>query len=137
MASSNSNPTICCIPTAVYSINFPERIMAAFSERVNGHTPSSTDPGREGKDKLQGSTRDHARLAGWILAWFYATAVICTWDATFIMMRPYSLPGGSLASLWYFCEYFLSHYLHGYFYSQPSAIVVRCSPGFIIIITSI
>ncbi|KAJ8298438.1 hypothetical protein KUTeg_024969 [Tegillarca granosa] len=42
------------------------------------------------------------KLPGWILTWFYVTAVICTWDASFIMCRPHSLPGGSLAYIWYF-----------------------------------
>ncbi|XP_076446919.1 uncharacterized protein LOC143284149 [Babylonia areolata] len=40
------------------------------------------------------------RLPGWVLGWFYATAAICTWDASFIILRPLSLPGGALHSLW-------------------------------------
>ncbi|KAI8798654.1 hypothetical protein BgiMline_022881 [Biomphalaria glabrata] len=46
-------------------------------------------------------------MAGWILAWFYLTAIVCTWDASFIMLRPYSLPGGSLAFLWYLYKYYV------------------------------
>ncbi|XP_059145320.1 uncharacterized protein LOC131932435 [Physella acuta] len=48
------------------------------------------------------------QLPSWILVWFYATAVICTWDATFIMLRPYTLPGGSLAGFWYLYKYYVS-----------------------------
>lgn len=47
------------------------------------------------------------KLPGWILTWFYVTAVICTWDASFIMCRPHSLPGGSLAYIWYFYKYYV------------------------------
>ncbi|KAH9523158.1 hypothetical protein Btru_065979 [Bulinus truncatus] len=47
------------------------------------------------------------QLDGWILAWFFMTAVVCTWDASFIMLRPYSLPGGSLAFIWYLYKYYI------------------------------
>ncbi|KAK7464012.1 hypothetical protein BaRGS_00037976 [Batillaria attramentaria] len=40
------------------------------------------------------------RLPGWVLGWFYATAAICTYDASFIVLRPHSLPGGKLAPIW-------------------------------------
>lgn len=52
------------------------------------------------KSKLQ--------LQGWILIWFYVTAIVCTWDATFIMLRPHTLPGGSLAVFWYLYKYYVT-----------------------------
>ena len=45
------------------------------------------------------------QLPGWSLGWFYATALICTWDASFILLRPHSLPGGALFSFWKPCKY--------------------------------
>lgn len=44
-------------------------------------------------------------LPGWIIGWFLFTAIICTWDASFIMLRPLSFPGQSLSSVWYPCKY--------------------------------
>lgn len=48
------------------------------------------------------------QLSNWVLVWFYLTAAICTWDATFIMLRPYTLPGGSLAWFWYLYKYYVT-----------------------------
>ncbi|CAL1528043.1 unnamed protein product [Lymnaea stagnalis] len=48
------------------------------------------------------------QLQTWILIWFYVTAIVCTWDATFIMLRPYTLPGGSLAVFWYLYKYYVT-----------------------------
>uniref|UniRef100_A0A0B6ZC12 EXPERA domain-containing protein n=1 Tax=Arion vulgaris TaxID=1028688 RepID=A0A0B6ZC12_9EUPU len=60
------------------------------------------------KGKVQTQPRDKMQLSGWMLIWFYSTTVICTWDATFIMLRPHSLPGGSLATLWYLYKYYVT-----------------------------
>ncbi|XP_060082922.1 uncharacterized protein LOC132562208 [Ylistrum balloti] len=48
------------------------------------------------------------QMPGWVLYWFYSTAVICTWDASFIVFRPHSLPGGSLASIWYLYKHYVT-----------------------------
>ena len=48
------------------------------------------------------------RLPRWVLGWFYSTAVICTWDAAFILLRPYTLPGGVLFFFWRPCKYTLA-----------------------------
>ncbi|XP_069130303.1 uncharacterized protein [Argopecten irradians] len=48
------------------------------------------------------------QMPGWVLLWFYATAVICTWDASFIVFRPHSLPGGKLAYIWYLYKYYVT-----------------------------
>ncbi|XP_012943152.1 uncharacterized protein LOC101848843 [Aplysia californica] len=48
------------------------------------------------------------QLSSWVLVWFYVTAAVCTWDATFIMLRPYTLPGGSLAWFWYVYKYYVT-----------------------------
>lgn len=40
------------------------------------------------------------RLPRWVLGWFYTTAVVCTWDASFIFLRPHTLPGGKLFPFW-------------------------------------
>lgn len=48
------------------------------------------------------------QLPNWALIWFYATAAICTWDATFIMLRPHTLPGGYISSPWYVYKYYVT-----------------------------
>ncbi|GFS00473.1 emopamil-binding protein [Elysia marginata] len=53
-------------------------------------------------------SRSPNQLPAWIVAWFYATAVICTWDASFIVCRPYSMPGQSLAWIWYLYKYYVT-----------------------------
>ncbi|KAL3879195.1 hypothetical protein ACJMK2_031504 [Sinanodonta woodiana] len=45
--------------------------------------------------------KEENKLEAWILKWFYATAVICTYDATFCVFRPYTLPGEPLHAPWY------------------------------------
>ncbi|KAJ4455450.1 putative emopamil-binding protein [Paratrimastix pyriformis] len=32
--------------------------------------------------------------------WFLLTVIICTWDASFVLLRPYSLPGGKWHQIW-------------------------------------
>lgn len=56
-------------------------------------------------------------LPGWIVWWFYLTAVICTIDASFIVFRPHTLPGGSLFHFFYPCKcntacYWVYCYIH-------------------------
>lgn len=51
-------------------------------------------------ERTMDSVKYPYQLPGWVLAWFYATAAICTWDASFIMLRPHTLPGGSLHTFW-------------------------------------
>ncbi|XP_063415244.1 uncharacterized protein LOC134697123 [Mytilus trossulus] len=46
-------------------------------------------------------------LPTWILNWFYLTAIVCTWDASFILCRPHSLPGGAWDALWYLYKYYI------------------------------
>lgn len=36
----------------------------------------------------------------WALVWFAVTAAIVTWDVGFVLLRPASLPGGSMHWLW-------------------------------------
>ncbi|XP_021348385.1 uncharacterized protein LOC110447184 [Mizuhopecten yessoensis] len=48
------------------------------------------------------------QMPGWVLIWFYLTAAICTWDASFIVFRPHSLPGGSLAYIWYLYKHYVT-----------------------------
>ncbi|XP_033742920.1 uncharacterized protein LOC117329212 [Pecten maximus] len=48
------------------------------------------------------------QMPGWILIWFYSTAAICTWDASFIVFRPHSLPGGRLAYIWYLYKHYVT-----------------------------
>ncbi|GFN83941.1 emopamil-binding protein [Plakobranchus ocellatus] len=50
----------------------------------------------------------HQQLPRWILIWFLLTAVICTWDASFIVFRPHSLPGRSMAWLWFAYKYYIT-----------------------------
>ncbi|XP_070197665.1 uncharacterized protein [Littorina saxatilis] len=50
--------------------------------------------------QISGTVETIYKLPGWMLAWFYATAVVCTWDASFIILRPWTLPGGSLFPYW-------------------------------------
>lgn len=57
------------------------------------------------KGKTVSAQQNCGRLPGWILGWMYTNALICTWDASFIMFRPHSLPGGAYSWIWYFCKY--------------------------------
>ncbi|XP_061184566.1 uncharacterized protein LOC133192591 [Saccostrea echinata] len=54
------------------------------------------------------SKQDIRQLPGWILGWMYVNAIICTWDASFIMCRPHSLPGGSYSWIWYLYKYYVN-----------------------------
>ncbi|XP_033097600.1 uncharacterized protein LOC117101682 [Anneissia japonica] len=39
-------------------------------------------------------------LPGWIVAWLIITAIIQTWDASYILLRPHTSPGGKLNAFW-------------------------------------
>ncbi|XP_022326267.2 uncharacterized protein LOC111126142 [Crassostrea virginica] len=60
------------------------------------------------KTSTTGVTQNPARLPGWILGWMFTNAVTCTWDASFIMFRPQSLPGGAYAWVWYLYKYYVN-----------------------------
>ena len=68
------------------------------------HVSNGTDEQLSMKNTKKENVPKSHQLPQWILVWFLVTAVVCTWDASFIMCRPYSLPGGSLAWIWYFCK---------------------------------
>lgn len=36
----------------------------------------------------------------WVMLWLLVSIAITGWDASFVLMRPHSLPGGDLAFLW-------------------------------------
>jgi len=40
------------------------------------------------------------KLPLWTSVWLLVSAVVCTWDASFIILRPHSLPGGKYHSFW-------------------------------------
>jgi hypothetical protein len=44
--------------------------------------------------------RDSGRLPRWIWIWFAISIPLVLWDIAFVLLRPYSMPGGSLAFLW-------------------------------------
>lgn len=62
---------------------------------------------KKGKGKTVSAQQNCGRLPGWILGWMYTNALICTWDASFIMFRPHSLPGGAYSWIWYFYKYYV------------------------------
>lgn len=37
----------------------------------------------------------------WVTFWLFLSALICTWDAGFVLMRPRSMAGGDLSDVWY------------------------------------
>jgi len=39
-------------------------------------------------------------IPGWIRLWLLVSGLVCTWDGTFIIFRPHSLPGGKYHSIW-------------------------------------
>jgi hypothetical protein len=40
------------------------------------------------------------RLPRWIRIWFLISLPVLVWDVTFVLLRPLSMAGGSLSSLW-------------------------------------
>jgi len=36
----------------------------------------------------------------WVRLWLFVSGIVCTWDASFIVFRPHSLPGGKYSYLW-------------------------------------
>ncbi|XP_071951320.1 uncharacterized protein [Antedon mediterranea] len=46
------------------------------------------------------SIKSNSGLPGWIAAWLLITAVIQTWDASYILLRPHSAAGGKLNAFW-------------------------------------
>lgn len=57
---------------------------------------------------MAGSPVKISELPGWILNWFLLTAIVCTWDASFILCRPHSLPGGAWHGFWYLYKYYIT-----------------------------
>ncbi|KAH3839005.1 uncharacterized protein LOC127879452 isoform X2 [Dreissena polymorpha] len=56
----------------------------------------------------KGTLANHGnKMPMWMVIWFYATAIICTIDASFIVLRPHTLPGGSLHYLFFFYKYYI------------------------------
>ncbi|XP_053399671.1 uncharacterized protein LOC123557344 isoform X2 [Mercenaria mercenaria] len=51
--------------------------------------------------------RDKNQMPGYMVVWFYVTAVICTIDASFIVFRPRTLPGGDLSKFFSFYQYYI------------------------------
>ncbi|XP_052280209.1 uncharacterized protein LOC127877923 isoform X2 [Dreissena polymorpha] len=43
----------------------------------------------------------------WMVIWFCITAIICTSDASFIVFRPHTLPGGIAHNLFFFYKYYI------------------------------
>lgn len=43
---------------------------------------------------------EQKRLQKWIVIWLIISMIIVFWDVMFVLLRPVSLPGGSLAWLW-------------------------------------
>ena len=40
------------------------------------------------------------RLPRWIVVWLLISSALISWDVAFVLLRPASMPGGSLAFLW-------------------------------------
>lgn len=53
------------------------------------------------------SFHNRNQLPGYMVIWFYVTAVICTIDASFIVFRPRTLPGGDLHKYFSFYKYYI------------------------------
>jgi len=49
---------------------------------------------------MGGEAETNYRIPLWTRLWFFATGIICTWDASFIIFRPHSLPGGKYSLFW-------------------------------------
>lgn len=50
---------------------------------------------------IQYSVLSRNQLPSWIVTWFYTTAIICTIDASFIVFRPHTLPGGAFFNFFF------------------------------------
>jgi hypothetical protein len=46
------------------------------------------------------SVRDSGRMPRWIWIWFAISIPLVVWDIAFVLLRPRSMPGGSMAFLW-------------------------------------
>ena len=42
----------------------------------------------------------HGSLPRWVVIWFALSIPIVIWDVSFVLLRPMSMPGGSLGFLW-------------------------------------
>ncbi|KAK9449980.1 uncharacterized protein V1518DRAFT_415210 [Limtongia smithiae] len=50
----------------------------------------------------------------WVTGWFILSSIICLWDATYILFRPYSFPGGKLHFIWApYAKYYEIDYVYG------------------------
>jgi len=54
------------------------------------------------------STSTWEPLPKWVIQWLWVSTIVCTWDASFIMTRPHSFPGGSLVWLFYPYKYYIT-----------------------------
>ncbi|WAQ99651.1 hypothetical protein MAR_024024 [Mya arenaria] len=53
------------------------------------------------------NARSTNRMPGWMVVWFYITAIICTIDASFVVFRPHTLPGGWLHKFFFPYRYYI------------------------------
>lgn len=51
--------------------------------------------------------RDKNQMPGYMVVWFYLTAIICTIDASFVVFRPRTLPGGNLSAFFKLYQYYI------------------------------
>ena len=45
-----------------------------------------------------------AGVPTWVSAWLIISGLVCIWDASFVLLRPRSLPGGDLAHVFSPCK---------------------------------
>ncbi|XP_014780534.1 uncharacterized protein LOC106876485 [Octopus bimaculoides] len=75
------------------------------SELLQSRLRSKSRPSRQWQTISSSTT---GFLPGWVTTWFVLTAAICTWDASFIMLRPLSFPEGPLSQFWYPYKYYIN-----------------------------
>ncbi|XP_041358250.1 uncharacterized protein LOC121375085 [Gigantopelta aegis] len=60
------------------------------------------------KEEVRQEKRSARLLPGWVVVWFFVTAIICIYDALFIFLRPHTLPGGKYGHFYYLYKYYIA-----------------------------